>query len=216
MSLLPDLQGSAKTRLSQNSRVESFGVRIATWTTRPARPGETNGNPYLFVSEQQFERAKLESMMFDEASIGEYRYGASLGPIIDAIRSGSNALIQLTSSGCFKLKAILPCTQVVLLVPANRAQLISQIQHRGAVKADALSRLNSDPTEWNRYLDFDFVVMCSPGEISAAATRLIDWCERRARTAWATARTMNQIWSLNRLFSVRPSPLMTGIDPIPP
>lgn len=65
----------------QNQLVERYGFgKIVTYTTRPPRNGETEGEDYHFISEKEFVQKEKEIFFMEtclyHASYGDVRYGS--------------------------------------------------------------------------------------------------------------------------------------------
>ena len=50
---------------------------LPTLTTRAMRPGESEGNPYCFVSEEEFKRQLDEGLIYEHQFIHKSYYGGS-------------------------------------------------------------------------------------------------------------------------------------------
>lgn len=85
--VLTGLSASGKDSLSQIIKDKLSCHFVVSHTTRPMRPNEVNGNPYFFVSEDEFnstkmiERRKYETLVDNKPEI--WYYGVSEGAILD-------------------------------------------------------------------------------------------------------------------------------------
>ena len=57
--LCTGLSGSGKTYFIKNTLPDGLFYSLRSATTRPMRVGESNGNPYFFVTEDEFEKMNL-------------------------------------------------------------------------------------------------------------------------------------------------------------
>ena len=57
--LCTGLSGSGKTYFVKNTMPDGLFYSLRSATTRPMRDGESNGNPYFFVTEEEFNKMNL-------------------------------------------------------------------------------------------------------------------------------------------------------------
>ncbi|NJL25152.1 MAG: hypothetical protein HC902_08230 [Calothrix sp. SM1_5_4] len=53
---------------------------IITYTTRPMRAGEFEGNPYHFVSDEKFKQLQVQDFFLETANVHGRLYGIPPGP----------------------------------------------------------------------------------------------------------------------------------------
>jgi guanylate kinase len=58
------LSGSGKSYFAKNTLPSGLFYNLRSLTTRPMRQGESDGNPYFFVDETEFERARLVTRLW--------------------------------------------------------------------------------------------------------------------------------------------------------
>ena len=112
--------------------VEKDGVFLSiSCTTREPRGDEVDGVHYHFISREQFE-SLIEKDGFLEWAIynGNY-YGTPKKPIIDAIKSGRDAILEIEVQGAMKVRAIMPEVVLVMLTPPSAESLERRLRGRG-------------------------------------------------------------------------------------
>ncbi len=62
--LCTGLSGSGKTYFIKNTLPDGLFYSLRSATTRPMRVGESNGNPYFFVTEDEFEKMNLATHLW--------------------------------------------------------------------------------------------------------------------------------------------------------
>jgi guanylate kinase len=73
---------------------------VATTTTRPMRVGETQGDPYDFVSAERFEELRSEGDFLEYALVHHaYRYGTRQSQVHEVRASGRHAFKQIEVQG---------------------------------------------------------------------------------------------------------------------
>ncbi len=101
------VSGSGKTSVLKESwLLEREDMQyIPSWTTRPMRPGEINGEKYHHVDENAFKKA-IENNDFLEYTIvhNQYRYGTPRVEILNVLAQGKNPIKELEMLGLMKIK----------------------------------------------------------------------------------------------------------------
>ena len=154
-------------------------------TTRPIRPGETNGVDYNFVDDAEFDRMIELEEFVEWAPVFGHRYGTPKGPVKAALKAGRDILFDIDWQGTQQLHAAMGEDLVrIFLLPPSMAELHRRLEERGTdsdgVIADRMGRAESEISHWAEY---DYVLInCDAGQCLAdirtivAAERL-----RRAR-----------------------------------
>jgi guanylate kinase len=115
-----------------------------SYTTRPPRPGETDGVEYRFIDRETFagmiERGEL--LEYDE-HFGNI-YGTPLEPVRQHLAAGIPTLLEIELHGARQVRAAVPDTQLVFLKPPSWAELERRLAVRGTespeVVAERLAR----------------------------------------------------------------------------
>src|SRR4051812_44615466 len=83
-------------------------VDIITYTTRPMRKGESQGNPYYYISEEEF-KAKIEQNFFVEwAHVHNRMYGTPYDQLEAAWNKGLCVIMDIDVQGTATFKAKFP------------------------------------------------------------------------------------------------------------
>ena len=127
-------------------------------TTRPMRPGETDGNDYHFLTAEEFERRVSTGEFLEHASYGGNRYG-TLGREVDAIfRRGKHALLDIEIAGARQLRSTFPGAVHVFVLPPSADELVRRLQGRNT----------EDPAAVRRRLDHAAEELAAVGEYGYA------------------------------------------------
>ena len=89
---------------------------LPTLTTRAMRPGESEGNPYCFVSEEEFKRQLDEGLIYEHQFIHKSYYGGSRLILEKKLQEGKALLKDIDILGANNLKTILKDTLLHLPV----------------------------------------------------------------------------------------------------
>ena len=142
-------------------------------TTRPPRPGEIDGTHYLFVSEAEFDVLVAENALLEWAVVhGTHRYGTLKAPVLKALASGRNALLEIDLQGARQVRKTLPEARFVFLAPPSWEELCRRLVGRGTESAAQRERrLETAKAEMAAKDEFDHVIV--NGEIGQAVQDLV-------------------------------------------
>lgn len=130
-------------------------------TTRKARPGETNGEDYHFLSTEEFER-RIEAgdlLEYEEVYPGQF-YG-TLRSEIESKSATGPVLLDIDVDGALNVKRIFGDDALVLFIaPPSREELQDRLEARGTEDEDALGdRLARVDRELGKADAFDAIVV---------------------------------------------------------
>lgn len=115
--------------------------RVITYTTRPARTGEVDGEHYHFLSVDDFKN-KIEQGFFLEWSAWYDHYYGSPASIVEDIGRGTSYLAILDRPGALNVKRAYPQTVLIWIEPPSLEELKRRLEGRGQNdKADIDNRL---------------------------------------------------------------------------
>jgi guanylate kinase len=140
--LLIGPSGSGKTTLIQALRRRQPEVTfLPTTTTRPPRPGETDGVEYFFTSDAEFDRALAAGDFFEWQPIHGHRYGSSRQRFAAALEAGRVGITSLDILGGLAVKAAMGERATTVFVrPSSLAVLRQRLLARGDTGGDDLER----------------------------------------------------------------------------
>ena len=130
-------------------------------TTRPPRPGETQGVNYHFVADDEFDRMVADGELLEWAVVhGVYRYGTPRRPVIDHLATGEPALLVIDLQGARQVRASMPEARFVFLAPPSWDELVRRLVGRGTEgEAERERRLASARVELAAEAEFDHVIV---------------------------------------------------------
>ena len=136
---------------------------LPTLTTRAMRPGESEGNPYCFVSEEEFKRQLDEGLIYEHQFIHKSYYGGSRLILEKKLQEGKALLKDIDILGANNLKTILkdtlPVRSIFLYVDSFDV-LLSRLRGRGTEdEAKVQKRLETAKGELEQKDKFDYVVV---------------------------------------------------------
>ena len=87
-------------------------------TTRDPRPGEIDGQSYVFVSESQFRAMADSGELLEWASVhGSNFYGTPRKPVVEALAKGHNVLLEIDVQGAFQVRKSFSDAMLIFISP---------------------------------------------------------------------------------------------------
>ena len=155
-------------RLKALGRPYHFAV---TATTRPPRPGETEGVDYYFLSDQQFDEMLASGEFLEQATVYDQRKGVPRPPVREALAAGRDVIMRTDVQGARYIKSVCPGALTVFVLPPSWEELEWRLRSRGTDDAEQLElRLRVAREELAAAGDFDHTVVND--DLNACAERL--------------------------------------------
>jgi guanylate kinase len=155
-------------RLRERVRDLEFSV---SYTTRPRREGEQEGQDYHFVSPETFQTMIERGEFLEWASVFGRLYGTGLDRTRRAVAEGRELLLDIDVQGARKVRvAALPSVSIMLL-PPDYGTLRERLRGRASEsEAELDARLAWARREAESFDQFDYVVVNS--ELDCTVTQL--------------------------------------------
>jgi len=162
MFVLSSPSGAGKTTLSRMLVAETPALQMSvSATTRPKRPGETEGRDYYFVDQARFDAMVAGGELLVCANVFDNRYGTPRAPVEAALSAGQDVLFDIDWQGTQQLreKARADVVSVFILPPSApdlEKRLHSRAQDSDAVIRGRMSRATHELSHWAEY---DYIVI---------------------------------------------------------
>ncbi|MBI5365871.1 MAG: guanylate kinase [Planctomycetes bacterium] len=167
---------------------------LVTVTTRPRRPGEREGDPYHFVTRQEFDQkiARGDLIEWKQIHSGEY-YGCPRQPVDDGLAAGVDLMKDIDVLGAQDVLAAYPADVVpVFVATSSMADLEKRIRGRShAPEAEVQERLARARMEMEHQDRFKYLLYNDDLAVSAEQLARIVAEERVAREAGGTGSKSN-------------------------
>ncbi len=139
-------------------------------TTRPARPGEVEGEDYLFIDAEEFDRLIQEKAFLEWATVhGVHRYGTLRSTVQRAIGQGKQVLLEIDLQGARQVRETMPEAQFVFLAPPSWGDLVDRLTGRGTEsEEEQRRRLETAKIELAAEPEFDVTIINDHVERAAA------------------------------------------------
>lgn len=105
-------------------------VDTVTFTTRSMRPGESEGNPYHFVTRAEFESRIAQGFFVEWAEVHNNLYGTPQHQIDDAWVAGKAIIMDVDVQGAKTFLAKFPHATAVFILPPSIEALRHRLQKR--------------------------------------------------------------------------------------
>jgi len=117
-------------------------VESVSATTRPQRPGETEGKSYYFLTDEQFEarRANGDFLEFVEVFGRGFGYGTLKQTVTSSLEAGNWILLEVDVEGHDKVLEFYPDAITIFIHPGSREELERRLRNRGTETEDILTR----------------------------------------------------------------------------
>ncbi len=154
--------GAGKTSLVK-ALLEKSGNEVAvcvSHTTRPMRPGDVDGRDYHFVARKAFEQMIAAGEFLEHAQVFDNLYGTARASVDALLASGRHVILEIDWQGARQVKARLPETVAVFILPPSRATLEQRLRARGTDDDTTIARRMRDADrEMSHYGDAEYLVV---------------------------------------------------------
>jgi len=182
--VLSSPSGAGKTTITRAlvKRDRTLKLSISA-TTRPPRPGETEGKHYYFVTSERFAAMVQNGELLEHAQVFGHDYGTPLAPVTRALESGADIVSDVDWQGTQQMKARMRDDLVsVFILPPSIAALESRLKRRAQDSREVVrARMAKSSDEMSHWAEYDYVVVNRTLEKSIAEVAAILAAERLRR-----------------------------------
>lgn len=142
---------------------------VVTSTSRPPRPGEIDGEDYVFVSRDEFERMIAQDELIEYALVYDQYKGIPKRHVREALASGQDVVMRLDVQGAETVKRLVPQAIGVFLVAPSMEILERRLRARRSDTPEQIQvRLAKARSEMEALASFDYVVPNRDGQVERA------------------------------------------------
>lgn len=146
---------------------------VPSVTTRAPRAGESEGHPYHFVSQKQFEQMVSNNELIEYAKVHGHWYGQPRQFIRDHLNAGEDVLMKIDVQGAATVRKKIPGAIFIFLVPKSLEVLASRLVHRNTETAKELAqRLETARAELAEQERFEYAIINRQGRLDEAVEQL--------------------------------------------
>ncbi|RIV89908.1 guanylate kinase [Aurantiacibacter xanthus] len=184
MFILSSPSGAGKTTIARKllAAEQSLAMSVSV-TTRPIRPGETEGKDYFFTQRPQFDRMVEAGDFLEWAEVFGNCYGTPRAQISEGLAAGQDYLFDIDWQGAQQLsQAAGPDVVSVFLLPPSIGELEHRLRSRGTdsdeVIRGRMDRARAEISHWDAY---DYVLVNENVDACFEQVRTILHAERLKR-----------------------------------
>lgn len=176
--------GAGKTTLVERLVEQLPGLHMSrSYTSRPARSGETDGVDYNFVSRERFEEMISAGEFLEWADVFGNLYGTRAADTEALLDGGNDVVLVIDVQGARQVRAQGREMSTIFVMPPSQNVLERRLRGRSQDSEDAIQRrLGVAREEVAAFAEYDYIVLND--ELTAAVDRLraIVLAERSRRT----------------------------------
>ena len=154
--------GAGKTSLVKallEKRADAVAVCVSH-STRAIRPGEVDGKAYHFVTLEKFKRMVGNDEFLEHAQVFDNCYGTARASVDALLASGKHVILEIDWQGARQVKAKIPETVSIFILPPSREELEQRLRLRGTDDERTISRRMRDADrEMSHYHDAEYLVI---------------------------------------------------------
>jgi guanylate kinase len=183
--VLSSPSGAGKSTISRMLLQDDPGLTMSvSVTTRPIRPGETDGKDYHFVEVGAFKQMVADHAFLEWAHVFDHRYGTPKEPVYAMLEAGQDVLFDIDWQGAQQLYQVHGADIVrVFILPPSMIELERRLRDRGtdsdAVIDRRMARAQSEIAHWDGY---DYVLVNDDVQACFENVRTILHAERLKRS----------------------------------
>ena len=166
--------GAGKTTLVHELLARDPELQFSiSYTTRPQRETEIDGEDYFFVSEDEFSAMRARDAFLEFAEVFDNWYGTSQEYIQSLLDGGRSVLLDIDWQGAAQVRSRRPDAVCVFIMPPSRDELERRLRGRRTDSDEVIERrlreALSDMAHWS---EFDYVIIND--DLDQAAAELAD------------------------------------------
>ena len=183
--VLSSPSGAGKTSVAQRLLAEEPDLAMSiSATTRPKRPGEVDGEDYIFVDEPRFREMVAKGELLEHATVFGNLYGTPKTQVDATLAAGKDVLFDVDWQGTQQLMEHEREDVVsVFILPPSIGELERRLRGRAQDAEEVVrERMARAADEMSHYTDYDYVIVNRHIADSVAEVRAILTAIRRRRT----------------------------------
>ena len=177
--------GAGKTSLTRALLESEPGMLLSvSYTSRAPRPNEVDGVHYHFVTRAEFEQMIARGEFFEHAVVHGDLKGTSRKVVEQTLAKGRDVLLEIDWQGARQVRAQLPGTVSIFILPPSRAELERRLRNRASDSEETIQRRLADSQrDMAHATEFDYTVVNDDFAAALAELRAIVAAHRERRAA---------------------------------
>ncbi len=146
---------------------------VSSVTTRAPRKGESDGNPYHFVTVETFQHMVQQGELLEYAQVYGNWYGQPLQQIKDNLRIGRDVLLKIDVQGAATVRRNVAEAIFIFLMTGSAEEQVERLTNRQTeTEEEQARRLAEARTELAQREWFEYCIVNRQGQIEEAVTHL--------------------------------------------
>lgn len=162
MVVLSSPSGAGKTTLTKQILNTSKNILMSvSATTRQPRPGEVDGEDYIFLSKSQFSEMIDNDEFLEYAKVFDNFYGTPRAPVEDALAGGFDIVFDIDWQGAQQLTQAAANDLVkIFILPPNMQELENRLRSRAQDSDDVIARrMSKSENEISHWAEYDYIII---------------------------------------------------------
>jgi guanylate kinase len=175
--------GSGKSTLVHRLLTEFEGLTFSvSYTTRPPRGSENDGQAYHFIDRADFERRLAADEFLESAEVFGNYYGTHSDALDAAREQGKDLVLDIDVQGAAQLKKRIPDAVSIFVLPPSREILEQRLRARSQDHEETIRRRLADAAgEIRNYRLYDYVLVNNDLNLAVDTLKAVVRAERVRR-----------------------------------
>lgn len=149
--------------------------QVITTSTRPMRSTESEGNPYYFVTEDEFKVNVSGNAMIEWAEVYGNLYGCTKQEVEDKLANNGVVIVKVDPQGARSYKKMVPDAHTIFIMPPSYEYLEKRLINRETDSKEVIQqRLDTAQRELENLLDWDYLVVNEEDKLHEAADEVME------------------------------------------
>ena len=164
--LLSGPAGSGKSTLLRRALSEDRNLVFSiSCTTRLPREGETDGQDYHFLSDDEFSKRVENNEFLEHAEVHKWRYGTLSNAVVDILNKGKDVIMDIDVQGADQVRAskdpvISDALVDVFLTTLDTTELEKRLRGRDSEDEETFQlRMQTAVDEIKRWRDYTYCIL---------------------------------------------------------
>ena len=184
MLVLSSPSGAGKTSICKKLLETEKGLLMSiSYTTRPKRKSENDGEDYFFVKKKEFDELQSKNYFVESALVFDHYYGTPKNFIERNLKKGIDILFDIDWQGAQKLVDYSKndVVSIFVLPPSNKI-LLERLKKRNEDSIEIVKkRMSKAKSEISHWIEYDYIVINDDIDKSSKEVITILNAERKKR-----------------------------------